>query len=597
MRSPSSSDAAVSTDKACWTCKLRRKRCDEQHPCCGTCMALEIPCHGYGERPAWKDGGDKEAELTHRIKRMVKTNLQRRRRELSRRSRQPAECSMQSAMTGAQFFSSRTASPQGSSASSLALETSASLDIGEMETTTSTSFVPMHGACAQQIPNTKRTLGIDYAALATLPSENLSSPTSSIEPILLGYYFDTVFDQCFPFYKLSSPTQSRTWLLSLISDQNPAYYSTLALAATYQSIVCPNDAIPNYTRKSALSDAQQYHTTALRALRDQLDLFVTGKRLASADPDGCARVLLSILQLVFASILRSENQAWKLHFEAACRLLAVNPVGPRQRPHATSGSHTNSTYASLQGVNASMDFLMGSCVRLDALSCATLRHRPNGSIKSSSILSSHDVSSLSGCPNAAIDALLRISDLDKWRQEEESFGRLSLPRLVQRAHAVEGVLRGLLQDYTLDSQRTDSVIGASVDSVSNSTPKDQIAPVYIAAALVYLHVVVSGPFPHLPEIKASVRGTMERLRVLPPSARARLVAWPLCVAGCMATEEDMLAFVERGDLYVDTALRPSPSTQLAFQIMAKCWRLRATTGGCHDWKSTMDVMGCQLPLI
>ncbi|KUJ23457.1 uncharacterized protein LY89DRAFT_183063 [Mollisia scopiformis] len=41
----------------CWTCRARRKRCDESRQTCATCNSLGLPCHGYGPRPAWMDGG------------------------------------------------------------------------------------------------------------------------------------------------------------------------------------------------------------------------------------------------------------------------------------------------------------------------------------------------------------------------------------------------------------------------------------------------------------------------------------------------------------------------------------------------------------
>jgi hypothetical protein len=44
----------------CWTCRLRGKKCDELRPDCATCEGLRITCHGYGQRPEWMDGGEKE---------------------------------------------------------------------------------------------------------------------------------------------------------------------------------------------------------------------------------------------------------------------------------------------------------------------------------------------------------------------------------------------------------------------------------------------------------------------------------------------------------------------------------------------------------
>ena len=62
----------------CWTCRARRKKCDESRPHCSLCLSLRIECHGYAKKPGWMDGGAKErAELTS-LMRKVAHAIQRR---------------------------------------------------------------------------------------------------------------------------------------------------------------------------------------------------------------------------------------------------------------------------------------------------------------------------------------------------------------------------------------------------------------------------------------------------------------------------------------------------------------------------------------
>jgi hypothetical protein len=37
----------------CWTCRTRRKKCDETRPVCRTCAGLDLVCEGYGVRLKW----------------------------------------------------------------------------------------------------------------------------------------------------------------------------------------------------------------------------------------------------------------------------------------------------------------------------------------------------------------------------------------------------------------------------------------------------------------------------------------------------------------------------------------------------------------
>ncbi|KAJ6160745.1 fungal-specific transcription factor domain-containing protein [Penicillium chermesinum] len=55
----------------CWTCRLRRKKCDEARPQCDTCVSLSIPCYGYGPKPDWMGSGE-EKDVVSGLKKIVK---------------------------------------------------------------------------------------------------------------------------------------------------------------------------------------------------------------------------------------------------------------------------------------------------------------------------------------------------------------------------------------------------------------------------------------------------------------------------------------------------------------------------------------------
>src|ERR1700748_953554 len=40
----------------CYTCRIRKKKCDEQKPVCDTCQSRGIVCYGYGRKPEWMEG-------------------------------------------------------------------------------------------------------------------------------------------------------------------------------------------------------------------------------------------------------------------------------------------------------------------------------------------------------------------------------------------------------------------------------------------------------------------------------------------------------------------------------------------------------------
>ena len=76
--------------QGCWTCRVRRKKCDEKQPICSTCESLAITCHGYGPKPAWVDGGVNERAMAYSFKQTVKVTSRRKGR-LQRPSTPPKQ--------------------------------------------------------------------------------------------------------------------------------------------------------------------------------------------------------------------------------------------------------------------------------------------------------------------------------------------------------------------------------------------------------------------------------------------------------------------------------------------------------------------------
>src|ERR1051326_6686544 len=56
----------------CWTCRLRRKKCDEHYPECHNCAGLRIACHYEKEKPEWMDGGTRQEEMAQQVKREIR---------------------------------------------------------------------------------------------------------------------------------------------------------------------------------------------------------------------------------------------------------------------------------------------------------------------------------------------------------------------------------------------------------------------------------------------------------------------------------------------------------------------------------------------
>jgi len=73
--------------QGCWTCRLRKKKCDERPDHCSTCEELSITCYGFGPKPDWMDNGEREKAVANSLKQTVKYTS--RRKPLIQPSKQP----------------------------------------------------------------------------------------------------------------------------------------------------------------------------------------------------------------------------------------------------------------------------------------------------------------------------------------------------------------------------------------------------------------------------------------------------------------------------------------------------------------------------
>jgi hypothetical protein len=94
------------------------------------------------------------------------------------------------------------------------------------------------------------------------------------ESQLLIHYFDYIFPKQFPHYQDQPELGGRGWLLWLAMRNGPTYQSILSLAALHQCMLLGSD------RQSVEAQLIEYHTRALRALREFLEKH-------SSDGNGC----------------------------------------------------------------------------------------------------------------------------------------------------------------------------------------------------------------------------------------------------------------------------------------------------------------------
>ena len=193
-----------------------------------------------------------------------------------------------------------------------------------------------------------------------------------------------------------------------------------------------------------------------------------------------------------------------------------------------------------------------------------------------------------GCENWAMLSIMKISSLEAWKNDEISNDRLSIFELQCRASIL---LRGLESGINTLIRKRESV--ASSSSVSDSD-SSIITELFARAAITYLHVVVVGPKPHLPDIRRSVSRTVKVLRNLSRRNMIR-ISWPFTITGCMAIGGEQRTFSEIMKLCIDEGINTG-SAWKGMAVMEECWKVtnsdlnRSMDGVGFGWVEAMKVL-------
>jgi hypothetical protein len=239
--------------------------------------------------------------------------------------------------------------------------------------------------------------------------------------------------------------------------------------------------------------------------------------------------------------------------------------------------------------DSAIRFLLGSFISIDIISSASTRSGLFLDLDHQLILERAGIhlENLIGCRNWAMIFILEISLLDKWKKEAEKAHRLSITELTKRGSQIEERLRKMLTD--IENKPLIRSFSRNTERLSMST-YTEITKIFALSAMTYLHVVISGAYPELPEIMESVSKTIDAFQSLTDAKILRSLVWPFCISGCLAIDRqhtifrDLLSAADITQSTVGTCLE-------ALKIMEECWEIRKTRPYNCDWVSVMHKRG------
>ncbi|KAL1961390.1 hypothetical protein VTO42DRAFT_118 [Malbranchea cinnamomea] len=618
----------------CWTCRLRRKKCDEKEPICSPCLGLGLTCHRSRQKPVWMDGGAREKAERVRVKMAVAKAVKKRRKAMGAHYRNcnsgppksaPEPPSVAGSHTPVElddptdrrpttadpFFFDQSPTEEGSlfNASHETLlfhepsRTSSSMSDRPPFSSGTAYMTPPESGVGDPVDLSNFTVLWDPSPVLSFDSNcclQPSLPSMTLqEAALMIHYFENTVQWQFQFLCTSELTYDKAWLLWLMANSRPVYLAALALSASYMKVSGGS------TPMGVSADAAGfYQTSAVKNLHQSLECYQAQSPVISPLDDAIL-ILAGITMLLSLNVLQGGDTDWRFHLRAATGLLSqrgdwwTDPSLTGALPD-TFPAETNGSFGSVAGDGetallkvTAAKWIISSIVWFDTMSIFNSESRPTLYDQYIKILSSESSMVSSICENWVLLSILYTNDLRLWKRKARTEGSLSVWALTKRAACIrEGLEADIAFTYQWLSQ-TDN----DVEELVSEYLRKITTYIFACAAAVLLETVASGGHPSLPEIQRAVCRTIGALEMFPDADLLRTLVWPLCVAGCLAEPHQYNFF---RDLISSVPQSSRGNLQNVMDIIERCWSLRRAEPARPDgvtWEDAMASLGRDILLV
>ncbi|KAH7913770.1 fungal-specific transcription factor domain-containing protein [Hygrophoropsis aurantiaca] len=608
----------------CWTCRLRRKKCDEQREgdSCHTCNRLRIKCLGWGtRRPDWMR--DKQAVEAYKAD--IKAQLTR--AGLIRGQPRSSILQTTSAATtsSSSVFSSHTyqrpiAEPRVPRINRVTDYTFADPLRGMVDnasimpmfnaTMDSPSHIPIyHDSSFQHLDPTLTFSPLPLSSQHDAPHfdspfeagpqydpQSLEgSPISDqgIQREHVSYYFAHVCKLQYAF--AGNSLANLTYSLVLDDPQGPVANSICALASLH------------YTRSPAALGAE-IANTSLDNSQTMLFHNSTVAELSRRQGHISDSDAIAALHLLTFSILSGGVTDWRLMNNMASIWLSQTGITANENPKLAMMSMSSIGRLALKKtmwVDIMSSLTCGMAPK-HLLFYRRLYRGGSGYWANSSPMMNDDLNlrmeCLTGCPDEVLLGIAEISTLAQWKAQEIRKGALSMRELIRRGDAIEQHIRsypdvvqsmdkdqvelhqhlssiGLLHDTSLATASGLAGITFPTEDV-----RQLVAALFREAAVLYLHTVLSDANPGVPEIITSIDVIIQTLGRIPASGLDHSLLFPICIAGCL-TDDPVRRQVLKGRL--DSQHEHFDNIHQIQGVMQAAWHHRDMTGAAIDWRQLL----------
>lgn len=420
-----------------------------------------------------------------------------------------------------------------------------------------------------------------------------TTPLAQSDAILLMFYLDNLFPFIFPFYQPDPlATGGKAWILEMITS-SPMLRQVALCQSSYFFNLAQGKAHDDLGWQKSLERTRDAFATLKQALS------VINSSSITEHLHGAVRILTGIVQVQRFEIAALSFENCRAHLDAAIALFqqllkdsgSLSTSNSRSR-FATTADALGPPHWTYDGSRfptaeqAALRFSSALLVHDDIIAGTILGEPPRLYEHHEELLLRHnnaapelDLESVTGCQGWVLLRIGEISMLDAWKQKCRQAGTLDVMELVQRAETIKDSLRSFHKhppqaSTTLSPgiQHIPEVFASGRGSKAQTTVTTCI---WSHAALLYLSIVVSGWQPANSDVQYHVKQILDLSSYhLTPSTLTRTVAWPFCVAGCLAQPSEEIRFRN-----IVNALEPHNvfgTLRKGLQIMESVWRERVS---------------------
>jgi len=421
----------------------------------------------------------------------------------------------------------------------------------------------------------------------------------------MAFYIEHLMPLMFPFYRPSIMNGGRAWMLEMMLKSPVVRQSTLCQSSHFFNIARGAEC-----RADLCNTILTQYGDASRVLRHALQVLLDSD--VASHLHGAVRVLVSIMQLQRFEIAMSSFEKCKTHLDGAVALF--------EQIMDSSGEHPTQRYSfekiimdRLQQpleIDSKLAPYMPSAEQaafrfatslliLDDIVASTITnkqprlYRYHEKLLDFDIYDSAeiDLTAVAGISNTVIQQISEIAYLNAWKTERKKTDSLDIMSLAARAAVIKAKLEAEISriENTMDVGAADDSLLFHTYRPHSDTPSTSAASINMVtciwahAALLYLHIVVSGWQPTNVEVGYHVTCIQDVL-LHHDVALLRTIVWPLVVAGCLATHEQESVF--RAIVQKAQPSKVYGTVHKAFAIMESAWQRRST------WTVDWDLATC-----